>query len=103
MAIETILWTVLVVTVSMFAGWVLGNFYAISRMRSKRKPYADPDTLSGDHASEFVRDNSGRPLYRVNKGDYLPEFLRRKEWTPLLKNPPGPEFEIATQGDPRKE
>lgn len=41
--------------------------------------------------------------YARKAGDYLPEFLRRKERTPMLKNPPGPEFETAPQGDPRKE
>lgn len=77
---ETILWIALMVTVSLAVGWVLGNLYAISYMRSKRR----------------WRLNKG-----ADRGEHLPEFLRRKERISPLKEP-GPEIEIATEGDPRR-
>lgn len=37
MVLERILWTALVVVVSMSAGWILGNIYAISRINAKKR------------------------------------------------------------------
>ena len=37
MTLETILWTALIVVVSMAIGWILGNLYAISRINAKKR------------------------------------------------------------------
>lgn len=77
MSLEYILWEALKIVVSLFVGWILGNLYAISLMKSKRE----------------------QQKKKSNIGDYLPDFLRRKD---LQENIKKPEFEIATSGDPRK-
>lgn len=82
MNLESILWDAFKIVISLAIGWALGNLYAISLIRSKKKRLLNKEP-----------DN----------GDYLPKFLRRKNPRKNIKRPGScPDFEIATYGDPRK-
>jgi len=99
MALETILWTALIVAVSMAIGWILGIFYDISRMKAKRRRRLNKETDEGDRLPEVLGERAfhEKVVKIVNSAAELGEL---KISSKILIDS-DPEIEIVTHGDPR--